>query len=248
MGAEVCRAIAADPDCEVVAAVDPQYAGQPLAQVASVDTDLTVLAEASADSRPDVAVDFTIGDVAVGNIQWCIENGVGAVVGTTAIPVEELERLRSLCEQKSGTVLIAPNFAIGAVLMMRFAELAAEWMPDAEVIELHHPGKADAPSGTALSTASRIAAAREAAAADQKGNELVAGARGADKEGVRVHSVRLPGLVAHQEVIFGGLGQTLSIRHDTTDRTSFMPGVLLAVKRIGEVKGFTVGLEKVLGI
>jgi 4-hydroxy-tetrahydrodipicolinate reductase len=233
MGAEVCRTVQSAPDLELVAAVD-------------LGDDRTP-AEAA-----DVIVDFTHPDAVMDNLSWCIDHGISAVVGTTGFSDERFDLLRSLLAEHDGVgVLIAPNFSIGAVLMMRFAEQAAAFYESAEVIELHHPGKADAPSGTAASTARRIAAARTAAALaappDATKQELP-GARGAQVDGIRVHGVRLRGLVAHQEVLFGAEGETLTIRHDSLDRVSFMPGVLAAVRAISTRPGLTVGIEPILGI
>lgn len=252
MGAEVCRAVAGADDLELVAGVDMPFAGKSLSEVASVDSDILISEEAESllAAGAEVAVDFTVASSAVANIEWCINNGISVVVGTTGIGAPDLERLSASAQKKGVGVLVAPNFAIGAVLMMRFAELAAAWMPDAEVIELHHPGKLDAPSGTALKTIEGIARGRQGPGTPtaEGAKETVAGSRGGEAEGVHVHSVRLPGLVAHQEVIFGGEGQTLSIRHDSIDRTSFMPGVLLAVRKVQELPGLVVGLEHLLGI
>jgi 4-hydroxy-tetrahydrodipicolinate reductase len=241
MGREVCRAVAADPEVNLVAAVDPHALGESIEGVAVVG-ELSGLV----DGDVDVAVDFTRPDAAADSVRWGLDHDVHFVVGTTGIPPADLEDLRQRSERATANVLVAPNFAIGAVLMMRFAEQAARLLPAAEVIELHHDGKLDAPSGTALTTARRIAAARSDGPLVAAGDEGHPGARGASVDGVRVHSVRLPGLVAHQEVIFGAAGQTLSIRHDTTDRTSFMPGVMLAIKAVGKRPGLTVGLEALL--
>jgi 4-hydroxy-tetrahydrodipicolinate reductase len=241
MGREVCRAVAADPELNLVAAVDPHAPGESIEGVAIVG-ELSGLVDGDAE----VAVDFTQPDAAADSVRWGLEHGVHFVVGTTGISPADLEDLRQRSEHATANVLVAPNFAIGAVLMMRFAEQAARLLPAAEVIELHHDGKLDAPSGTALTTARRIAAARSDAPHVGPGDEGHPGARGASVDGVPVHSVRLPGLVAHQEVIFGAAGQTLSIRHDTTDRTSFMPGVVLAIKSVGERPGLTLGLEALL--
>jgi 4-hydroxy-tetrahydrodipicolinate reductase len=233
MGAEVCRAVECVPDLELVAAIDLGDDRAP--------------AEAA-----EVVVDFTDPDAVMDNISWCIDHGIHAVVGTTGFTDERLDRLRkSLAEHDDVGVLVAPNFSIGAVLMMRFAEQAAPFYESAEVIELHHPGKADAPSGTAVNTARRIAAARTAAALalppDATVQELP-GARGTQVDGIRVHGVRLRGLVAHQEVLFGAEGETLTIRHDSLDRVSFMPGVLAAIRAISSRPGLTVGIEPILGI
>lgn len=241
MGREVCRAVAADRELELAAAVDPHVVGE---TVEAIVTERSL--SALVDAGTQVAVDFTRPDAVMDSIRWAIEHGVHYVVGTTGITPADLDELRTRTDGANANVIIAPNFAIGAVLMMRFAELAARSMPAAEIIELHHDAKVDAPSGTALSTARAIAAARGDASPVPGGDGDHLGARGADVDGVRVHSVRLPGLVAHQEVIFGAAGQTLSIRHDTTDRSAFMPGVLLAVKAVSSRPGLTVGLGAVL--
>lgn len=245
MGREVCRAISADPDLALVAAVSRTAPGRTLAEVAELDGDAgaVVLADrldALTDAGAEVLVDFTAPGFAAEHIAWGIAHGIHVVVGTTGFEIDDAWR-----DAPVG-VLISPNFAIGAVLLMRFAEQAARHLPSAEVIELHHDKKVDAPSGTALLTARKIAAARGEAPQAPADEEAHPGARGAEVDGVRVHSVRLPGLVAHEEVIFGGQGQTLTLRHDSTDRTSFMPGVLLAIKAVGERRGLTVGLEALL--
>ena len=232
MGAEVRRAVEAADDLELVAAVD-------------VGDDLAPLVDA------DVAVDFTHPDAVLDNVAWCIEHGVHAVVGTTGFTTERLETLRErLTDHPEVGVLVAANFSVGAVLMMRFAELAAPLYDSVEVIELHHPDKADAPSGTAMTTARRIAAARSAAGRGAVPDATVAelpGARGADVDGIRVHGVRLRGLIAHQEVLFGDEGETITIRHDSLDRVSFMPGVLLAVRSVAARPGLTVGIDDLIG-
>ncbi len=247
MGAEVCRAVAGAEDMKLVAAVDPGAAGEAVADVAGIDS--MVVIDSKLDDfvagKADVVVDFTHPDAVAANTIWLLEHGIHAVVGTTGIDREDLGRVRALAADGPARAVFAPNFAIGAVLMMQFAAQAARHLADVEVIELHHDRKADAPSGTALRTVELINEARADAPVPVLG-ELLEGARGADADGVRVHSVRLPGLVAHQEVIFGGLGQTLTIRHDSIDRTSFMPGVLLAVRRVSEVEGLVVGLEHLL--
>jgi len=233
MGAEVCRTVESAPDLDLVAAID--------------------LGDDRAPAETaEVIVDFTHPDAVMDNLFWCIGHGIHAVVGTTGFTEQHFDLLRGRLAEHDGVgVLIAPNFSIGAVLMMRFAAEAAAFYESAEIIELHHPGKADAPSGTAASTARRIAAARAAAALapppDATKQELP-GARGAQVDGIRVHGVRLRGLVAHQEVLFGAEGETLTIRHDSLDRVSFMPGVLAAVRAIGTRPGLTVGIEPVLGI
>ena len=245
MGREVCRAVVADPDLTLVAAVSRTTPGRTLAEVAGLggDAGTVVLAdrlEALADAGAEVLVDFTAPSFAAEHVAWGIAHGIHVVVGTTGFEIDD-----AWADAPVG-VVIAPNFAIGAVLLMRFAEQAARHLPSAEVIELHHDKKLDAPSGTALLTARRIAAARGDAPPAPAGDDAHPGARGADIDGVRVHSVRLPGLVAHEEVLFGGQGQTLTIRHDSTDRTSFMPGVLLAIKAVGGRPGLTVGLDELL--
>ncbi len=247
MGTEVCRAVAGADDLELVAAVDPGATGETLSEVADLGADLTVAGslEALAGAGVEVTVDFTHPDVVAANVTWLLEHGVHAVVGTTGIDDRDLDRVRALADDGPANALFAPNFAIGAVLMMQAAERIAAHLPDVEIIEQHHDGKADAPSGTALRTAELVAAARRRQP-EPPLDESLAGARGADGAGVRIHSVRLPGLVAHQEVVFGAPGQTLTIRHDSTDRSSFMPGVLLAVRRVGGLEGLTVGLDHLL--
>jgi 4-hydroxy-tetrahydrodipicolinate reductase len=195
-----------------------------------------------------VMVDFTRPDAVEGNVRTALAAGVACVVGTTGLPVDVLEELAAGAPE--GTALfMAPNFAVGAVLMMHFAGIAARFMPHAEIIELHHDRKLDAPSGTALRTASLIAAGRETVPATPgRETEIEACARGAVVSDVHVHSVRLPGLVAHQEVLMGGQGQTLTLRHDSIDRTSFMPGVVLAVREVGGLSGLVVGLDTLMGL
>jgi len=250
MGGEVCRAVAADPDCELVAAVDPRLpdAGLPTGVDAS-GVALGASVDALASARPEVAVDFTVAESALANARWCAAHGVHSVIGTSGLGDTALDELRSAFGDGPPNCLVAPNFAIGAVLMIRLAELAAPFFETAEVIELHHDGKADAPSGTAIHTVERLAAASPDWAPDPTRIESLPGARGAaGAGGIRIHSVRLRGIVAHQEVLLGTTGQTLTIRHDSYDRTSFMPGVLLAVKRIAGHPGVTVGLDSYLGL
>ena len=256
MGQVACLAVEADPELELVAAVDPRLGGIDLRQVLGADASgVQVAASVEEIERAgvEVAVDFTVADAAVEHIRWCAEHGVHAVVGTTGIDDTVMAELRDLFASASSNCVIAPNFAVGAVLMMRFAEMAAPVMGGAEIVELHHDGKLDAPSGTAMLTARRMARARRDAqagpwAGDRTQTEVVASARGGEvDEGVRIHSVRLPGLVAHQEVIFGAAGQSLVIRHDAYDRTSFMPGMVLAIKEVGRRSGLTVGLDALLG-
>ena len=202
------------------------------------------------DSQTEVVIDFTHPDVVMDNLKFLIDNGIHAVVGTTGFTDERLGKVKAwLADKPDVAVLIAPNFAIGAVLSMRFAKQAARFFESAEVIELHHPQKADAPSGTAARTARLIAEARKGLPPNPDATSTgLEGARGADVDGIPVHSVRLAGLVAHQEVLFGTQGETLTIRHDSLDRTSFVPGVLLAVRTVGEHPGLTVGLESILDL
>lgn len=202
------------------------------------------------DSQTEVVVDFTHPDVVMDNLRFLIEAGINAVVGTTGFTDERIARVRSwLAEKPDVAVLIAPNFAIGAVLSMEFARQAARFFESAEVIELHHPHKADAPSGTATRTARLIAEARKGLPPSPDATSTgLDGARGADVDGVRVHSIRLAGLVAHQEVLFGTMGETLTIRHDSLDRTSFVPGVLLGVRNVADHPGLTIGIEPLMGL
>ena len=240
MGATVCAAVAGDADLELVAGVDPGHVGEAVEGI-------TITDDAEAMAAADVAVDFTALAAARANARWCAEHGVHAVIGTTGFNPSDVEELTA--GFTTSNCLVAPNFAIGAVLMMRFAELAAPYFETAEVIELHHDAKIDAPSGTAMMTVQRMAGASPTWAPDPTQHEVVAGARGgAGPAGIRVHSVRLRGLVAHQEVLLGTAGQSLSIRHDSYDRTSFMPGVLLAVKQIASRPGVTLGLDALLGL
>jgi 4-hydroxy-tetrahydrodipicolinate reductase len=239
MGALVCSVVQAADDLELVAAVDVGGAGDPADPVAAL-----VAAGAA------VAVDFTRPDAVLGNLGALVSAGVHAVVGTTGFDDARLSEVLSMLASAPGVgVVVAPNFALGAVLTMRFAQQAARFYESVEVIELHHPDKVDAPSGTAVHTAGLIAAARREAGlgpVPDATNTGLAGARGADVDGVAVHSVRLRGLVAHEEVVFGGPGEILTLRHDSLDRTSFMPGVLLAVRAVSNRPGLTVGLEPLL--
>lgn len=252
MGQQVCAAVRAESDLLLAAIVDISFdgdvAGVGLGDVSGLNVGDSL--ESLKAAEVQVAVDFTRAEAAIQNTLWCIRNGIHAVVGTSGIPASAVEEFEALCGERDGHVLIAPNFAIGAVLAMKFAEIAAAWMPDAEIIELHHSGKLDSPSGTALNTVEGILRGRKSPPAARQGTmtENLPGARGAQREGVHIHSVRLPGLVAHQEVLFGGPGQTLTIRHDSIDRKSFMPGVVHAVREIGRQPGVTIGLESYLGL
>ncbi|MGW5358925.1 4-hydroxy-tetrahydrodipicolinate reductase [Actinopolymorpha pittospori] len=235
MGAEAARAVQAADKLDLVAELD-------------VDNRLEELVEAGAE----VVVDFTHPEAVMDNLRFCVEHGIHAVVGTTGFTDERLDQVRGWLADAPGVgVLIAPNFSVGAVLMMRFAEQAARFFPSVEVVELHHPLKADAPSGTAGRTAELISAARRRAGMGEVPDattQEVDGARGARVGDVHVHSVRLSGLVAHQEVLFGGQDETLTIRHDSLARTSFMPGVVLGARTVVERPGLTVGLEHYLDL
>jgi 4-hydroxy-tetrahydrodipicolinate reductase len=239
MGREICRAVAAADDLELVAAVDPNNAGLE-AEGLLVSATVEHLADV------EVAVDFTLPSTVMPNVRWCLRNGVHAVVGTTGLTPADLEELRAAATADTANCFVAPNFALGAVLLLRFAAEAARYFDAAEVIELHHDGKADAPSGTAIATAHAIAAARAGTWSAPEAVGQYAGARGAEVDGVRVHAVRLPGLVAHEEVLFGSPGQTLSLRHDAVDRAAFVPGVLLAIRAVIDRPGLTVGLDALL--
>jgi 4-hydroxy-tetrahydrodipicolinate reductase len=233
MGLEVCKAVDAAADLELVAMIDQG----------------DVLFSAS-DAGAQVLVDFTTPDVVMDNLRWAIDQGISTVVGTTGFTAQRLDQVRQWLAGKPGVgAVIAPNFGLGAVLMMQFASRAARYFDSVEIIEQHHPRKLDAPSGTATHTARLIAAARAEAGCGPMPDatkEEVDGARGADIDGVRVHSVRAAGLVAHQEVLFGSAGETLTVRHDSLDRGSFMPGVLLAARAVLQRPGLTLGLDALL--
>lgn len=234
MGIEVCKAVDAADDLELVAMIDQ---GDWLFN--------------ASDAAAEVVVDFTTPDVVMDHLHWCIDQGINVVVGTSGFTEQRFERVRTWLQHKPDVgVVIAPNFGVGAVLMMEFAARAARFFESVEIIEQHHPRKLDAPSGTATHTARLVAEARAAAgmaAMPDATKDELAGARGAEVDGVRVHSVRASGLVAHQEVLFGTLGETLTIRHDSYDRASFMPGVLLAIRSVISRPGLTVGLGPLLG-
>ncbi|MEU0094465.1 4-hydroxy-tetrahydrodipicolinate reductase [Kribbella sp. NPDC006257] len=232
MGSQVCRTVEATEGLELVAALDQ---GDDLEQLTGAQ----------------VVVDFTRPEVVMDNLKWCIEHGIHAVVGTTGFDAERLEILRKQLADRSTGVLVAANFSIGAVLMMQFAAKAAKYYESVEIIELHHPNKVDAPSGTARRTAELIAAARQEAKAvpiPDATTTALDGARGADVDGIRVHGIRLRGLIAHQEVLFGDVGETLTIRHDSMDRESFMAGVVIGIRRVVDTPGLTVGLEHFLDL
>ncbi len=253
MGSAVAHAICSADGLDLVAAVDPSFEGIDVGEVTGVsDKHFPVVSTpesliAGGGSQVDVMVDFTHVDAARSNLAFCADHGIHGVVGTSGFTEADYGSIRE--RFTSSNCLIAPNFAIGAVLMIRFAELAAPYFDTAEIIELHHDAKIDAPSGTAVSTAERIAAANSAWAPDPTRSETIAGARGAKGPAdIPIHSVRMRGMVAHQEVLLGTMGQTLQLRHDSYDRSSFMPGVILAVRRIAEVEGLTVGLDRILDI
>lgn len=252
MGREVVKTVLNDPDLQLVTVVDKANGGKDIGEVIGVGaTGLMVQTDLEAALRrdaPQVMVDFSTPATVLENIRTALFAKVHVVVGTTGIPTENLQEIDSWAAAAGANVLIAPNFAVGALLMMRFAALAARYFPSVEIIELHHDQKLDAPSGTAMKTADMILAGRNEnkAAGIARGEEKIKGVRGGEMNGIRLHSIRLPGLIAHQEVIFGGEGQTLTIRHDSLSRESFMPGVALAVKRIEAFPGLTYGLDKIL--
>lgn len=250
MGREVVKAMQAAPDLALVAAVSPRHKGQDVGELAGCGplglraTD--DLAEALA-TKPDVLVDFTRPEAVMGVARAALHAGVRPVIGSTGLTPADLEELDALAKAKNLGVLVAPNFAIGALLMIRFAAEAAKYFDHAELIELHHDRKHDAPSGTAIKTVEAMNAARPRFEPPAiPGSETVAGVRGGEQGGIHVHSVRLPGLLAHQEVLFGGLGQLLTIRHDALSRECYMPGVLLGVRKVMTLSGLTYGLEHVM--
>ena len=250
MGIAVAHAVTDAEGLDLVAAVDPSFATVDVGEVTGVEGPSLPVAAGFSDLDPsavDVMVDFTHIEAARQNLVFCAENGIHAVVGTSGFTEDEFDQIGSMFDQSN--CLIAPNFAIGAVLMMRFGELAAPYFDTTEIIELHHEGKRDSPSGTAVSTAERMAAASSQWLEDPNESETIPGARGAEgPAGIRIHSVRMRGLTAHQEIVLGAIGQTLTIRHDSYDRSSFMPGVVLAVRRIADMPGLTVGLDAALGL
>jgi len=251
MGQESLRALGAAGEFEVVAAIDKLHVGEPASAVAGApapDVAITArLGETLDASKPDVLLDLTHPSCAADNTLTALKRKIAVVIGTSGLGNDNLSAIRSACREFETPALLVPNFAVGAVLMMRFAEMAAPWLPSAEIIELHHDGKADSPSGTATRTAEIISASREAEPRGVVGSiEKYPGARGAHVKGVHVHSVRLPGLVAHQEVVFGGTGELLTVRHDSMNRTSFMEGVKLACREVRTLSGFVVGLDKLM--
>lgn len=254
MGKEVVRAVSKEKDMRVCGGADIVNHGQDVGGICGMGTLGIPVAEdfsaALKSSQADCLVDFTHVSGIMKTLETALSLKVPCVVGTTGFDDAMLQKVKALCEKNNTACLIAPNFAVGAVLMMKFSEEAAKYFPDVEIIELHHNRKKDAPSGTAVMTAQKIHEARRKAKV-QPGNdpteiEKIKNARGGNLSDVHIHSVRLPGYVAHQEVIFGGLGQTLTVRHDSISRESFMPGVVLAVRKIKEMRGLVFGLENLL--
>lgn len=259
MGREICKAITDDPDLELVAAVDPHFAGIDIGQVAGPSVaGLDIAGDINALSRAgaEVVIDFTIAEATKNSMEWCASNGIHMVIGTTGLSDEDIDKARQTFEQASVNCFIAANFAVGAVLMNRFVEIAARYMDGAEVIEIHHDAKVDAPSGTALRLAAAISHGASTAVhngkqygQDKTGRTVIKEVRGGVTDGgIRIHSLRLPGMVAHHEVVFGSVGQSLTIRHDAFDRTSFMPGIIMATKAVREHPGVTIGLDELIGI
>ncbi len=250
MGREVVKAVSDAEDMRMVGACDTAFAGSPLAEVTGVrGLELEISGDFGTmlqQCKPDVVVDFA-KPFEMDHVRAALESGVVPIVGTTGQTADQLAQIEELTRKTGVGAMVVPNFALGAILMMKFAAQAAKYMPDVEIIELHHDRKVDAPSGTSIITAEMIDRARKESGVEATkpagGDDP---ARGEERAGIRVHSVRLPGLVAHQEVIFGGTGQVLTIRHDSIDRTSFMPGVLLAVRRATKIQGLIYGLDKLL--
>lgn len=251
MGSETVRAVAKETDIQLVAAIDKYRAGEDIGAVVGIGNIGVVvepdLETALTNSRPDVVVDFTNPESVLTNIRLALKCGVRPVIGTTGLSEANLATVDEWCQEAGLSCLIAPNFAIGAILMMKFAVDAAKYLPHVEIIELHHDQKLDAPSGTAIKTAEAISKVRENFRQGHfSEEEKIEGSRGGEYDGMRIHSVRLPGFVAHQEVIFGGLGQVLTIKHDSISRESFMPGVILAIREIVSRHGVIYGLDKVM--
>ncbi len=251
MGQEVVKTVVSESDDLLVGVCDYSNIGQNIMEILSLNQEPLLirkdLYETIKETQPDVIIEFTTPSVVMDNIKTGLENGVSMIVGTTGITDVDLKSIEEMCQENQVNALIVPNFAIGAILMMRFAAEAAKYLDDVEIIELHHDQKVDSPSGTAIKTADLINKNRKKIQ-DKKIDEIekIPGARGADAAGIKVHSVRLPGLVAHQEVIFGAEGQSLLIKHDSYNRKSFMPGVRLALEKINEISGLVYGLEKLL--
>lgn len=253
MGREVCATVFDDPDLVLAAAIGRSTAGLKLGELIgrpACDLVVTRGLDQLTAADVDVAVDFTHPQSVVANVRWYIEHGLDAVVGTTGIADRDLDEIRTRVADSASraNLMVAPNFSIGAVLMIRFAAVAARHFPDVEIVERYGPTKAEAPGGTALLTAAAIAEARRGPASTVESLETTPGVRGATIDGVRVHAIRLPGSVAHQEVLFGGRGQSLRIAHDAFDRGAFMPGVILAIKRVSRLPGLTVGIDRLIGL
>lgn len=250
MGREVCKAVLKESELQLVGAVDKMNIGKDVGSlIGSEPLNVFIQGELIAglnSCKPQVVVDFTAPATVMNNIRTTLAAGIHVVVGTTGLTPENLQEMNELCTQFKVNALVAPNFAVGALLMMQFAATAAKYFPQVEIIELHHDQKLDAPSGTSIKTAEMILAGREKQVPSTIGEEKIKGVRGGEMGGIHLHSVRLPGLIAHQEVIFGGEGQTLTIRHDSMSRESFMPGVILAAKLVCERPGLTYGLEHYL--
>ncbi|KKM10940.1 dihydrodipicolinate reductase [Clostridiales bacterium PH28_bin88] len=251
MGQEVVRGLMQADNLQLVGAVDVRCVGMDIGIVLggeAVGIEVSQDLRASIDkNNPQVMIDFTVPNVAMEHARLALSAGVFPVIGTTGFTMADIDELHQLCERTGLAAVVAPNFAMGAILMMRFAREAVRYFPRVEIIEMHHDAKMDAPSGTALKTAEMLAEEVEQSPGSKGGFiDKLAGVRGGDYHGVRIHSVRLPGLMAHQEVIFGGLGQVLTLRHDSISRESFVPGVLLAVERVTHAKGVIYGLENLL--
>jgi 4-hydroxy-tetrahydrodipicolinate reductase len=249
MGREVLKAVSREKEMCVTAAVDPSHSGQDagsLAGIGSLGIKISPFLEnAILSKKPDVLVDFTRYEAALTHLEIALKHKVACVIGTTGFSEEDYKKIQEWCEKFETSALIAPNFAVGAVLLMKFAKEASKYYAAGEIIDLHHEKKLDAPSGTALRTAALMRETRSEFAR-HTGEEKISGARGGDVGGIRIHSVRLPGFVAHQEVIFGGEGEILTLRHDSLSRESFMPGVLLGIRKVRDLKGLVVGLENIL--
>lgn len=251
MGREVVRAVCNDNELQLVAAVDTNARAEDIGDVVfNGKTGIiahTSLQEAIDKTKPDVMVDFTVPKSVLANVKVAIENGVSPVVGTTGLSEEDLKEIEELAEKHDVSVFVAPNFSIGAILMIRAAKEAAKYIKNVEIIEYHHDNKLDAPSGTAIRTAELISEIRgDMHQGHPEESEVLIGARGGESHGIRLHSVRMPGYVAHQEVIFGSTGERLIIRHDSVNRESYMPGVVMACKRVKQLKGLVYGLEKIM--
>lgn len=250
MGSEVVRAVSKDSALKLVAAVDKVNIGRDIGEMVGLErlgvAVKSELAQAINEDKPQVMVDFTTPAMVMENIRTGLKAGIHVVVGTTGFTTDDLQEIKGLCSDNKVNALVAPNFAIGALLMMRCAAISAKYFSEVEIIELHHDRKLDAPSGTSIKTAEMIMESRGNAGQPEIGEEKIKGVRGGEMGGIRLHSIRLPGLIAHQEVIFGGEGQTLTIRHDSLSRESFMPGVILGIKKVIENPGLTYGLDHFL--